>query len=203
MSQPRPASIFLTLAAIGAQFFLAVSQALADPQAVVEVSCDRDKGELRVAESVEDIDPLPSVIGPGAMTFSPSSLVNVKEVGGEFTWEDRPVKRECRLSRNLFIAEFRGRKSNYNIQGECGGNPETVSLTLKRDGKVLFKDLVLHDSCRATHEISSIRLNNRKHEVVAVVTTELVEEIREVRIPMDSEITRASIINAAWPTAAP
>jgi hypothetical protein len=196
-------SKFLAFAVIGAQFLLVVPQAFADPQAVVKVSCDRDKGELRVEESIEDIDPLPSVIGPGAMTLSPSSLVEVKEVDGEFVWADRPVTLECRLGSEFYVAEFRGRKSNYNIQGECGGNPETLSLTLERNAKVLFKDLVLHDACRATHEISSIRLISSKREVAAVVTAEFADALRKVRIPMDNEISRASIINAAWPTDAP
>ena len=203
MSQPKPVSILLLLAAIGAQFLLVVPQALADPLAVVKVSCDREKGELRVEESIEDIDPVPSVIGPGAMTFSPSDLVEVKEIDGVLAWEDRPMKRECRLSSNIFVAEFRGRKSNYSIQGECGGNPETLSLTLEVNGKALFKDLVLNDACRATHEISSIRLISSKQEIVAVVVAQWADELREVRIPMGNEITRASIINAAWPTAAP
>jgi hypothetical protein len=196
-------SILLVLAALGAQFLLIVPQALADPQAVVKVSCDREKSELRVEESIEDIDPLPSVIAPGAMTFSPSGLVDVKEINGELAWEDRPIKRQCRIGSAIYVAEFRAHIANYNIQGECGGNPETLSLALERDGKVLFKDLVLHDGCRVEHEISSIRLVSSKREFVAVVSAEFSDELREVRIPMGNEITRALIINAAWPTAAP
>ncbi len=202
-SQHKPAWAWLGLAVIGAQFLLVVPQAYADPQAIVTVSCDREKGELRVDESVEDIDPLPGVIAPGAMTFSPSSLVDVNELDGALAWEDQPVSRECQLGSDVYVAEFRGRKANYNIQGECGGNPETLSLTLQRDGKVLFKDLVLHDGCRAVHEISSIRIIGSKHEVVATIATEFVEELREVHISMDTEITRESIIDAAWPTMAP
>src|SRR5690349_20736385 len=52
-SQHKPAWAWLGLAVIGAQFLLVVPHAYADPQAIVTVSCDREKGELRVDESVE------------------------------------------------------------------------------------------------------------------------------------------------------
>jgi hypothetical protein len=182
-------------------------RAHADPETYVTVSCDQDKGELRIDERSEDkYVRYPIMIGPKDMEFAVSGLVLTKEVPGGFAWEHQPISRSCSLGKDIYEATFRAYGGEGNVQGYCGGNPPTLSLTLSRNGKGLFENLVFDEGCNATQRIETLRVLNNERVIVATIWQRSVvepDELRFATIPIGNKITSETIYLAAAPKAAP
>jgi hypothetical protein len=193
--------------AVAVLLLACAAKAHADPETFVTVLCDQERGELGIHEYHEDKDvAYPAVIGPKDMEFAVSGLMSMREVSGEIVREDLPISRECRLGSNVYVATFSAYSSGGSIQGYCGGNPPTVSITLSRNRKVIFSNLVLNEGCEATQVIERVRVLDIAQVVVATVLQRSVDAAREplvARMPVSDTITSEAIFLAAAPRAAP
>jgi hypothetical protein len=167
---------------------------------MVTITCDGAEAELRIEERFEeapDDAPYPRVVAESDTKFSMRGLSWAKEVDGQVTWEHKEVLRTCVLGGDEYIVVFSAYKPNWNVQGECGAGTSTVSITLTRNDEAIFERLVLHENCRADHEIESVRVLNRTSEVVAMVSARNSDQVRYARMHANKPISREDLLSAA------
>jgi hypothetical protein len=167
-----------------------------DPDAVVRFVCDKNARSLSISQDWEEAlvnAPYPRKINAADTKISVRGLMWATEsAAGVITWHSKPVRRSCRLGNDAYTATLAGYRVNPNPQGQCGAGSPTLRLTLVRGSQLLAKDLIFDHACSgmSPHVLRSIRIDARNRHLVTAVVNDTTEHDKELRVSVDTPITR-------------
>jgi len=188
-------------AAIATPLAVCCSLASADVlDPVIQITCDKKAQFFLIEQGWEQVPydaPYPPRITPSDTEIPVRGLMwAVESREGVVTWHSKTIRRYCRLRNTTYTAILNGYKFSQNVQGMCGGNSPTLSLTLLQGDKVLAKDLVFDKSCFTSPNIvHSIRLEPLKLKALVSIGSDADLFTKEVSVSLDAPITRKSLFD--------
>ena len=164
---------------------------------MVRFTCDSKNNYLLIEEYSEQMDidaPYPRVIKPKDTTISVRGLMWATEsANGVVTWNQKAIRRACRLGKNTYVAILSGYKYNENVQGMCGAGSPTFSLTIHKDRKLVAKDLVFSTSCASPNLIKSIRFEPKINLALISILNGTTQIEKELRVSTKTPLSRKQL----------